>query len=174
MADKPDQLDEILERGLRAYSDAEPLAGLEERVLNRVATVRLGRSGFVWQSAAVTGLAALLICVVVGVRLERRSGETVAQWHAPAAPHRDMLPARAEPQREPALAVRRVRRLERLPKRRQFPTLTPLTGEERVLLALAEQHGTEAQKILADLQERSSQPIVIPPLEIAPIQEDNR
>lgn len=173
MANNEDEIDDILSRGLSSYSDAEPLAGLEQRVLNRIASAPRDRSkSFLWWSAAVTAVLGLSIFVAIGLRVEQRGGETVARLHPPAAPHQNFLSERMAPKPKAKLAERRIQRPRSLQKQEQFPTPTPLTGEERALLAFAERHGTEAQKAFADLRERNSQPIVIPPIEIAAIQED--
>lgn len=170
-----ERLDDILDRALSDYSDAEPLAGLEQRVLNRVATVRSERPrSFVWRSAV---LAALLVgLVVTAVTFRPKIGGSakktdIALLQGPAT----LYPGRAEPKlRHSSVAAKRRQPANRLPKRQLFPTPTPLTGEERALLAFASRHPNEAEKAFADLSARSSQPIVIPAIEIVPIQEGDK
>lgn len=57
----------------------------------------------------------------------------------------------------------------RLPKREQFPTPTPLTAEERALLAFVEQSPRQAEKVLADTRRRSEEPIRIEEIHIEPL-----
>jgi hypothetical protein len=58
-----------------------------------------------------------------------------------------------------------------LPKLEQFPAPTPMTAEERALLAFVEQHPAEARQVFADLQ-KSDEPIEIQPIQIPPLQSD--
>ena len=160
--EKRDELDQLIDSAMAEYADAEPLAGLEERVLERVRLERAGKRSFWrWSIAVVAVAAALLVILVprpqqVDVRRTARSAE-VREGPPPAANH--ATPPRARPQtsRSPQ---------HRMPKRDQFPTPAPLTAEERALLHLARFHSDELQPT------RELQPIEIAPIEIAPIRFD--
>jgi hypothetical protein len=156
-----DELDRMIDRGLAGYAACEPLAGLEERVLNRVrlANARRRRPG--WRRWAVTlpVLAALIVWAVVSKssRVPVAKLQPLPATHIQApAPERAPLVTRAASRRHVA------RRARALPKRNQFPTPTPLTAAERSLIAVAE---------LPPL-EKSPEEIQIAPIEIPPLQID--
>jgi hypothetical protein len=58
-----------------------------------------------------------------------------------------------------------------LPKREQFPTPTPLTAEERALLAFVAHSPKQAQELLVDVKNRSAEPIQIAEIYIKPLQD---
>jgi hypothetical protein len=53
--------------------------------------------------------------------------------------------------------------------REQFPTPTPLTDEERALLAFVAQSPKQAEEVLADAKSRSSKPIEIKEIQLEPL-----
>src|SRR3954449_6548830 len=61
-----DELDRIIDCGLAGYAAHEPLAGLEERVLNRVRLANAGRRRLSWRhwTLALPVLAALIFLAV--------------------------------------------------------------------------------------------------------------
>src|SRR5207249_4402312 len=61
-----DELDRIVDRGLTGYSNCEPLAGLEDRILNRVRLADAGRGhSRLWPWALVVPALAALATVAV-------------------------------------------------------------------------------------------------------------
>lgn len=111
-----EEQDELLRDALASYAEREPRPGFEERVLRRVRAPRLRqRSGW-----ALAWLAAT--CLIAAMMIPRQ--ETL-EIPVPAlvAP----LPVLVKSEKPPA-----VERPER------FPTPSPLTREERALLALAD------------------------------------
>ena len=61
MHDREQLLDELLDRGLLSYSQTEPLAGLEERVLNRLAWPEPRAPWFGWRMSIAGAAAAIAI-----------------------------------------------------------------------------------------------------------------
>jgi len=107
-----EERDDLLKEALACYAGRDPRPGIEERVLRRVRAPRLARrSGW-----AVVLLAAA--CVIVMMMIPREETLVVP------------LPALAMPPL-PVL-VKAIERPDR------FPTPSPLTREERTLLALAD------------------------------------
>ncbi len=166
------ELDYMIDRALSAYSSAEPLAGLDERVLNRIYTAEAGRRQFrPWQwTLAVVALAAI---VVVAIALWPR--------HVPATKGAAFVagilpPSRREPRLAPKRAVRiavgRAPSPKSYPKQEQFPAPAPITAEERALLAFVEHHPAEARQVFADLRKQGDEPMEIQPIQIAPLQTD--
>ena len=148
------ELESVLDDGLARYSGAEPLAGMEERILQRVCGQRPPKT-----TAAIAGFACAAAAAVVAfvmlvpVRVE------------PPTPAR-MKPKLSEMQWQTTKSdglphlQRRARRATILPKQPEFPARTPLTPEERVLLQTASS-STELAK--------NEEPIAIEPIEVTPI-----
>ena len=162
-----DELDRRIDSALVGYSDAEPLAGLEERVLRRVrAATRRRMLG--WAAAIV--VAASVVVTAIVVRTPHHSDPPTYRVGVPAV----MRPAPVV-EKPRVVAVRRAKsravRARRLPKLEQFPAATPLTGEERALRAFVAHHPAEAQQVFAELQ-KSNEPIEIQPIQIPPLQSD--
>lgn len=161
-----EELDRRIDSALGGYSDAEPVAGLEERVLRRV-RVSTRRRMLGW-AVAFAAAAALVVTVIV-VRTPHHVGPT----------YRVGVPAVMRPapvvEKPRVVTVRRAKpravRARRLPKLEQFPAPTPLTAEERALVAFVEHHPAEAQQVFAELQ-KSNEPIEIQPIQISPLQSD--
>jgi hypothetical protein len=59
---------------------------------------------------------------------------------------------------------------EALPKEEYFPARTPLTAEERALVAWVRRSPAEAAQVFAELPDRGIEPIEIEPIEIPPLQ----
>lgn len=147
--------DRVLAEALAQYVNAEPMAGLEQRVLQRVRSE--GRRRLVWRpvwwpgslaaGAAVAGLLAVLWIRTAPETLNVRV----------VAPRPPQIVVAAE---VPKSARRRA-----LPKRRVFPTPAPLTRDERALLAFA----AHAPDLARDLSRRIDEPIQITEIKIAPL-----
>ncbi len=165
-SEERDPLDALLEEALPGYSGHEPHPGLEQRILNRVRAAgpapRFPRWVF-----AIPALAGLL--VLAGIFWKREApkvprpeaAHTVAKISAPAVP-----PVKPEPAR------RTTRRHTRYPKQPVFPAPTPLTNEERALLALAAHAPKEAREALTQTRPRDPEPIRIEEIKIQPLQSD--
>ena len=164
-----DKLDRTIDSALAAYSDAEPLAGIEERVLYRVQVAEAGRRRVIAWAFAFVAAAALVVPVIV-VRAPRHSGPKTYVVGIPAVtrpvPVTEKL--RVAPKQR---ATSHAPRKKPLPKEERFPAHTPITTEERALLALAE-HPKDAENAFADLRKRSDAPVEIQPIQIPPLESD--
>lgn len=61
MTDQDRFVDGLLDRGLAAYSQAEPLAGLEERILNRLPQPRSESGWFGWRLAFAASMVTAIV-----------------------------------------------------------------------------------------------------------------
>jgi hypothetical protein len=161
-------LDALLNAALNSYADAEPLNGLEERVLNRASRARPRmrlRYGSLVAIAASLGLS----CFFAYFTLQKTATEPkradvrVARVEPPTPARIPLPPPRQE-------RVRHRRSVQRLPKREMFPTPQPPSAEERALLRFVERDPKEAAEAFASLQRQMDAPLEIPPLEIKPLQ----
>jgi hypothetical protein len=179
-----EQHDNLLDEALSAYREAEPLAGIEDRVLQRLRLHADERRTAWWKWAAVAACVAMLAFVAwLGLRGHGHQ-LPVAQQQTQASNIDATLQARpaAEtpgtttnkrarpPQNRIPVQVARsagiptqVARLDN--NERESPYLPqPLTGEERQLLALAQAHPDALRSI-----SQEDQPIAIAPLTIQPL-----
>ncbi len=172
--EKRDELDQLIDTALAAYGDAEPLAGLEQRVLERVRPAGARRKAW-WALAVVTAAAAVvvLILVVNRPRAVRPHEAVVGQRSTPARVLQDPRPAevhrvnRTAPRARPGGRAQTWRSaVQRLPKRDRFPMPAPLTPEERALIQVAKL-SPRAFDEPGELQ-----PIEIAPIEIQPLRID--
>jgi len=158
-----DELDNALDSALAQYSSAEPLAGLEQRVLNRVradgARPRLAYAR--WALALGVAVGMLATAVMWQRPLPQR---TVArQMGGGLEPARRLSAApsqRSSPHRQAGRPV---------PLHRQAGRPVPLSPNERALLALVER----APEALLDLQRQSTEPIYIEEIKIEPLRSDD-
>jgi hypothetical protein len=149
-----------LDTALRARIDAEPRAGLEERILAQLATKAVERSFPLWKTVgAAVALIVIAITLVVLHRDERKShmavganespnsSSTTQQSSSPAS----VVAASSLPRKDRSSSGRHAaccvsakpvtlsdnRTQERLPKLATFPAPRPETGQERLLSGLA-------------------------------------
>ncbi len=173
-----DKLDELIDGALSGYSDAEPLAGLEERILNRMrapsaAPYKAWSRGWVF---AIAALSSLLFAVVALWTLRIPAPKTTHVASAPTTPAPPAIrshseTARIEPEpREPKARNRSVSKRVRPPKEQYIPAPLPITGEERALLAFVQRGPVKAQEALADLRNRGNEPVEIQAIQIQPLQ----
>lgn len=147
--------DELLEKALSTYSSHEPLAGLEQRILQRVHSARPRR----WKLPAVILVAASLVLTFA---LWRKPPQQPAVKRASAA-----LPAPARPttvQPVPRAALHRHRK--HAPPR-AFPTPRPLSAQERALLAFVEKAPKEA--LIIKKHDPAIEPIRMAEIKIEPL-----
>jgi hypothetical protein len=152
-----DDLDRLIDNALAGYSSAEPLAGLEQRVLRRVRTVRRRR----WWGLVLIPAAAVLVLALLPAR-----HVDVAMAPPPRFVEPEPIGDATVMERSPQ-ARRRPRRIQPNRNREYFPTPTPLTPEERVLVELAR---TKPEQ----LPPPPAQELEIKPIEIAPLVPDGR
>lgn len=164
------RLDEILDRALAHYSDVEPLAGLEDRVLQRILAGRVPAKRPTVLGWAVAGSCLALLFAVVVVLGMRHT--TPTPWNAALT---SAAPPRTAPMqnvRVPPSLRRVVRRhvvsVRGLPKQESFPSRTPLTEEEKALVRLVSRSPETATSLLAGL-DKNDAPIEIEPIQITPL-----
>ena len=173
-----DELDRILDEGLATYSSREPWPGLEERVLSRVASTRVAAQAFLpvwfrlrtWRWAVLAlPVAACLLLLGIMLKPEHRPAPH-AREIAGAKPQPPVVRA-PEPRRKMASKARP--RQSSLPKQGQFPTIAPLTPEERVLIELVTRAPQEARALLIEPARPETGPIEIEPIQIQPLESGN-
>ena len=180
------ELDKLLDDALAEYRAAEPLAGLEDRVLNRVRLENERRKKVLWRWSMLAAAALLAIVAWLGisVRLRRQPAPPAIAQQQPRSLEPQRQPAqssmanhaaRPEPAVKLAHAAHKGSRAaaalvaaQRQPMREQFPSPAPLTPSERSLLALAQTHPAALQELPHnDVNEE----IAIVPIEIKPLAE---
>ena len=179
-----DGFDQILDHALTEYREAEPLAGLEDRVLQRLRLQTESRRKLWWRWSAITAVAAALaLAAWLGLENRTRQGNTassaVPEQSAPPGQQAQAGDAGATSQqltsRRP-LGAKRVSPSVRMPAaaqlagtehppiREQFPSPAPLQPEERMLLALATTH----PEVLMERADQDKE-IAIAPINITPL-----
>jgi hypothetical protein len=158
-----DELDDLIDGAIAEYSAAEPLAGLEQRVLNHVRLARPARRPRWWCALALVapGLAAAFLLVSA----REPAPSPIVAVTAPRAPVEPLPPAVVPATPKPPAKLRRAAGARVLPKRGTFPTLSPLSREERLLVQLAD---SRPQLLLAQPVDE----VQIKPIEITPLQID--
>jgi hypothetical protein len=150
------RLDRILNAALRDYSNAEPRAGLELRILRHVQTRPQKRSE--WRLAWALVVAAIGLIVFIALPVRRLPPSRPALL--PPAPQATDLPG------PPSLQIsgRPSRR------RRKDAEPLPLTAEERALLRLVQDQPGQAEAILSQPAEIEIEALTIEPLKIEELQ----
>ena len=179
MADKNHDkfLEELLEASLKRYRSEEPRAGLENRILANVqASDRaLESRRWVWAWALAASAAVLIVAVVVlrfTSRPAPRTGTFSPAMQAVApkaetpqvvagAPPVTRVPRK--PSRRPRPAAANLRRPE------QFPTPSPLSEQEQLLLAFVSQ-GPRSELSALAIRDVKIDPLEIPELKVAMIE----
>lgn len=178
-----EEFDAILDQAMSEYRDAEPLAGLEQRVLHKVQVRQRSRVWLTWGT-----IAAFAAVLIAGLWLGSRDLSTkqqqaaiisaAPQVHSPAknnSPQRQPTATKNLKTVEPKLSHRASpgfasartnsdQRPEQNAERPQFPVPEPLTAEEHALLALAQTH----PEVLLDSPD-PAKPLTIPPIQIRPL-----
>jgi hypothetical protein len=145
-----DDLDKFLDSALARYSAEDPLAGLEQRVLNRVGAEG-GVRRFKW------GRWALAILVVFTIT-------TAVLWKRPLPTAKLGGGLQSARGFSPAVANRRSPR-----KRARRPAHPPLSREERAWLALAARAPDQMREASLDLKPLSTEPIQVEEINIEPL-----
>jgi hypothetical protein len=153
-SDERDEFDSLLDAALANYANVEPPPGMDERIVARLrASDR--RAGFGWWRWAAVAIPVLACLVAVFAYRDRPPLEPPrVAWTVPPAP----VLAR------PVAKRVRLARPAPLPRREVFPTPTPLTSEERALLALVAQSPELARELLTPTEPKPIEPIKIEPI----------
>ncbi len=170
-----DELDQVLNQALSVYS-AEPLLGIEARILRRARTEGraahgTGLASFSWSRAV--GVAVTVALIAAGVFLSRNGVvEKAANPNQPAA-ERPVTGAEApgatRENREVEGTIRVRARRSALPKLDVFPTPSPLTPEELALVKMAKAVPSGAKARPEKASTVQVEPIQIQALEIKPL-----
>lgn len=178
-----DEFDKILNDALSGYREAQPLSGLEDRVLGRLQQQSEQRKLW-WRWSFAAGLAMALLAVAVWIQLRDgsyrpRIEQTTVQRLTPV-PQTDPNLAGVDKRKPdyaetaPSEVLRRPRQpgtplsaasiVARRPKCNRFPVPAPLTSEERALMALANTNPQALQTL-----PRNSEALAIAPITIQPL-----
>jgi hypothetical protein len=185
-------LDNILDDALGEYREAEPLAGLEDRVLQRVRLQPEKRLLTLWKWGAIAACAAMLAIVAWlgwrehGAQIQINVARPPVEARSTSAPPPTEGPAhstRTDPSASRSLNQLRAESDRNVGGRSQATDIrqtqaavhnadgpeylrqpTPLTPEERQLLALAQTHPDALRAV-----SQEDQPITIAPLTIQPL-----
>jgi hypothetical protein len=172
------ELDELLDRALTSYVDQEPDPSLRARISARMGESAPRRTR-IWLLGPVAACAAALLLALLlhpAARSPRpqRPGPAIASIpESPAAvtaTPRQMVHPRA------VLAARRTPRTGRpaLTRSASFPSPSPLTAEENILLNFAAKYPEQARQVLTSAADRApldSKPLSIAPIHIAALSE---
>ena len=171
-------VDEVLDKALAGYSQAEPRMGLEGRVLARLEEEKAApaRAGW-WRWAWAPAAAALLIAG--GLYLSRPRTQPPAAANVPVKVAPAVTPAVTPPPAPVAQAVvGKKPRIGRAPqaasatlaeaRQSRFPAPQPLTEQDRLLLAYVRRQpqaaAEQAQASARPLAEMKIEPLVISPM----------
>ena len=157
------ELEHVLDRALASRTAVELPAGIEKRVMRRIVRARIRRFLMITVPAPVLACAAML-----AIRLAPDPVEPPALVRVvPGAP-----PVQVENYRRPEPHRAQVRPQPLKP--RQFPTPSPVTPQERALLALVASNPQQVVHQFADLRRRMDQPLVVTPLEMTPLEDQSQ
>jgi hypothetical protein len=163
-------LDALVDEALSSYTAAEPNPSLRTRIIAHAAEAAPGQKRL-WLLAPAAACGALVIVFLLhpstpAPHPEPSPAASIASAHAPHAPVRAVPQQAIHP--HPALAAHRTRRREppALIRNVSFPSPTPLTAQESLLLKFAMEHPDQARQVLAA---PASRPIENAPLAIASI-----
>jgi len=178
----PDDFDELLNEAVSEYRDAEPLAGMEERVLTRLQASEPARKGLGWRWVVAISCAATVVVAVwsgaarrtpqTAAPAEIASGATVESALPSTAPMQAIAPTpksseihrhatRSSPVATPTESAAKT-------KLAVFPSPTPLTPEERAFMAVL-QMSPDAMAAASP----PDAPVTIAEIEIKPLQDTN-
>ena len=175
-----EDLDRILDHALTEYRDAEPLAGIEDRILRRVAAQpEPSPRRWAWVFAAAVAAAVVMVVVWLGVRERPHQQAVVSKVAATrttsvaqrrecryggltSGPSRPVAKAHRSLQRPSSVNTPQVATAK--PVLKQFPAPMPMTSQEHALLALARTHPDALLASRDDADQINIAPIEIKPL----------
>lgn len=165
-------LDALLNEALSSYTAAEPDPSLRARIMAHAAEAAPSHKRLWLFAPAAACAAALVIAFFLRPSTDAPRPEHSTPASAASAPQSPAPMTALSPQAihaHPALAAHRTRRSERPAPMRadSFPSPTPLTAQESILLQFATEHPDQARQALAA---PASRPIENAPLAIASIQ----
>ena len=176
--DQPDEIEHVLDSALSCYSSKSGSFGLEERILNCV-RCDVHPTQYIWKRLTMPSamLAAAAVSVVLTTFVSHRPHEPVStssqakriainnppvlrlQERTPNVPYRQAVVVTPETPRKIRAPIRA----------RKFPLPSPLTEEERAVLALKKYAPQDFVNMLSEATSTDAQPIQIEPLKIEPL-----
>ena len=183
-----DKIDQLIDSALASY--AEPRAGLEQRMLARVATDagRPSRRGWLLMAIAVPVLGALMLMIYLVPRAPHAQPPSqIASTSAGPSATSSKEHSAGRVVTEPAPRVvqssgssHRIRHGDRdvdehtnnavpRPKENIFPRPQPMTAEEQALTRFAAEASESDRKALIEAQRRVDEPLNISAINIAPL-----
>ena len=183
MADEPkNELDTLLDQALASYVDQEPDPALRTRIL-ACATEAEPSPKRLWLLAPAAACAAAILIALFLHPLARSPRPVPATEPAIASVSQSPAAVPATPRQmirpRAVLTARRTRRSEHAAPARtsSFPSPSPLTAEESILLNFAASHPKQARQVLAtaavDRAPLDTKPLSIEPVHIAALSEPN-
>jgi hypothetical protein len=165
------ELDRLLDQALASYVDQEPDPTLRTRILARVAEAEPSPKRLWLLAPAAACAAAILIALLYHPASPAPLPQPTATASTASAPE-SPVPVSSVPRQtthtHPALAAHHSRRSEQpaLLRDASFPSPTPLTAQENIVLKFAMEHPAQARQVLTA---PAARPIENAPLSIAPI-----
>jgi hypothetical protein len=180
------QFDRMIDAALPGYSRAEPSPGLEERVLTRARAEqpRRRQRSWPWLLWIPAPACLLLFLFLTGLHRPARKGADAASLRVPpprasgpelAATRPSPVPQPRGARSQPRIDLRTASSASEssLPKQAIFPSPSPLTAEERALIALSRASTPlpkqpEAATVNIEpihIAELDIEPVVVPPLD---------
>lgn len=180
--DRDNSLDSRIDAVLRAYAepaDAPDPRVIALRLLQQGREVESHRNWLLWRWAVPAAVCLILLATVIAWRLRSLQRPQVAQTHTLPQTLRPAKPAAAvvrhaavaaAPRKPPRLVLAKSRPL---PKLDVFPTPTPLSPQERALVAFAEHGPPAVQRAVLQDQKDWNNPVTIAGLQPHPLQPAN-
>jgi hypothetical protein len=184
--ERDQQLDKWLDNALANYSDAEPQWGFEQRLRTNVLAEKPRRRSIKFLIPALAAVAIALVIAVLLTTPEAHKHPTPKQTPTVSSTARPGTIAPPPAQRTPRLKLeaRRAAPKVRVPTRTKesveqqyprqavFPAPTPMTAEERALMAMVKRAPQEAEKVASAKQEHPEAPqkLTIQAINIEPLE----
>jgi hypothetical protein len=169
-----DPLAHLLDDALATYANQNPRPGLEQRVLNRIRAEGAPRVPLLRWALPVAAMGCLLAGIAVWNH--RAPAPAPSERRTEASPPPANV-ATTEPakllRRQPKKLLRRqpenVHRA-RVPKEPEFPIRTPLTHQERALVAFVRSAPNQALQVFGETPPTKTEPLRIEEIQLEPLQ----
>ena len=174
------ELDQLIDAALPGYAEADPRPGFEQRILaNALAERRSALGPFVAWALTVSAIGCLLLFMILRHNPMPSHREVQHPTDSANTPDTSLPPAVA-PDLPPHIVISRPSQerakpaaAEALPKQDVFPTPSPLTAEERTVVALSQipaQLPAPPNSPIASSSISEIDPIRIAELQITPLE----
>jgi hypothetical protein len=176
-----DDLDRLIDTALASYADPGPNSGLERRVLTRINTARASsrrHRRLIWATLLPAAVMASVLLLFVASTSRRaqphahpQAGAQLVEKPISSAPFGKLsaAPRAAERSGTRKAAPHAILRASAMPKLDIFPTLVPLSSEERALVSLVAETPVAERQDLTTKWLQADEPIHIADLSIPSI-----